>query len=167
MKGFIYKIWSENGDKVYIGSTKKAYLSNRWADHRSKYRCKKGRRCSSYDLFDEYGLDNCKCTLLEKIEFNTLDELRIKEQEWIDKHIYCVNVIKSKPMSKEEENICKHNYYLSVKDTLEYKERCKLAREKYYPKRKEVITCECGVSYTKGHQSRHKKSNVHQAFLQK
>ena len=34
----VYKIWSHAGDKIYIGSTTKDYLSKRMTDHRSAYK---------------------------------------------------------------------------------------------------------------------------------
>ena len=33
----IYKIWSPNGDNIYIGSTTKKYLSQRMVEHRCDY----------------------------------------------------------------------------------------------------------------------------------
>lgn len=162
ISGFIYKIWSAAGEKVYIGSTRKLYLSNRWAGHRSKYRLQKGRPCASSILFDEYGMDNCSCEMLEKVCADSLEGLRLKEQEWIEKHPTCVNKVKAGPMTSEAEKECKHKYYLSVKDSEEYKEKAKEARLKHAPKRKEVIQCECGGTYTLGHRSRHFQSKAHQ-----
>ena len=34
----VYKIWSPQGDKIYIGSTTKIYLSQRMDKHRSDYK---------------------------------------------------------------------------------------------------------------------------------
>ena len=34
----VYKIWSTAGDKIYIGSTTKEYLSQRMDKHRSGYK---------------------------------------------------------------------------------------------------------------------------------
>ena len=55
----IYKIESHLGDKIYVGSTAKEYLSQRFQYHRSGYKLwKSGKsdKVMSYDLFDEYGL---------------------------------------------------------------------------------------------------------------
>jgi len=56
----IYKIWSHSGDKIYIGSTCKNYLSERMTSHRGQYaQWKKNNtrdRISSFDLFEEYEL---------------------------------------------------------------------------------------------------------------
>ena len=61
--GKIYKIQSHVGDKIYIGSTTKQYLSQRMDRHRNKYKgWKKGkeRLTNSFLLFDEYGLEICE-----------------------------------------------------------------------------------------------------------
>jgi hypothetical protein len=54
--GKIYKIESHLGDKVYIGSTTKEYLSQRMTAHRESFnQWKKGKRelTTSFLLFDE------------------------------------------------------------------------------------------------------------------
>ena len=67
----IYKIMSHLGDKVYIGSTAKKTLAMRMAHHRNDYKvwknqtAKKQNKIMSYDLFDEYGVDNCFIELIE------------------------------------------------------------------------------------------------------
>lgn len=92
MSAIVYKIWSHRGDRVYVGTTGKKYLSSRKADHVSKYRLKKGMRCSSYDLFDAYGVENC--------EFEEIDRARTereryeKERKWINK-LKAINTIKN------------------------------------------------------------------------
>ena len=67
--GKLYKIESHQGDKIYIGSTTKEYLSQRFVAHRDDYKqYKKGKtigKMTSFNLFDEYGLDNCFITLIE------------------------------------------------------------------------------------------------------
>ena len=91
--GKVYKIWSNLGDKIYIGSTTKQYLSQRLAKHKSDYGIWKKGNChltSSYLLFDEYGLENCNIELLENCPCSSKDELRAKEGEYIRK-MPCVN----------------------------------------------------------------------------
>jgi hypothetical protein len=74
--GKIYIIESHLGDKIYIGSTTKEYLSQRMAKHKHDYTYFKKWRAdtgfafvTSYLLFDEYGVDNCKIELLETYYF--------------------------------------------------------------------------------------------------
>ncbi len=66
--GKIYRIWSLNTDKIYIGSTCDT-LSNRFCQHKKSYKQfknGKGQFCSSFNLFDLVGVENCKIEL----EFN-------------------------------------------------------------------------------------------------
>jgi hypothetical protein len=52
----IYKIESHLGDKIYIGSTTKEYLSQRMDSHRGNYKVwKDGKinKTTSFELFDE------------------------------------------------------------------------------------------------------------------
>ena len=77
-KAKVYKIWSTRGDKIYVGSTCKDYLSQRMTAHRCSYRQWKSKSIkytSSFLLFDEYGLENCFIELLEAKECNSKDEL--------------------------------------------------------------------------------------------
>jgi hypothetical protein len=88
-KGKVYKIWSPNGDKIYIGSTTKEYLSQRIHHHRYCYRLKKGYTTACI-LFEEYGVENCKIELLEAKECTSRDELAQLEGKYI-RDLECVN----------------------------------------------------------------------------
>ena len=83
----IYKIYSHVGDKIYIGSTTKQLLSQRMAKHRSEYkRWKSGGKCSfirSYELFDEYGIENCFIELIEAKPCMNSDEKNKLEGKYV------------------------------------------------------------------------------------
>ena len=84
--GKIYKIESHCGDKVYIGSTTKEYLSQRMDAHRRGYKQWKNGTThflTAFIIFDEYGLENCKIILLEACICNTKDELYAREAHYI------------------------------------------------------------------------------------
>ena len=52
----IYKITSHLGDKIYIGSTTKKYLSDRMASHRGAYKdwkAEKRTKTYSFEIFDD------------------------------------------------------------------------------------------------------------------
>ena len=93
----IYKIYSHVGDKIYIGSTTKPLLSQRMTKHRSEYkRWKSGGKggfIRSYELFDEYGIENCIIELIEakhcmdSDEKNKLEGKYIRELECVNKNI--------------------------------------------------------------------------------
>ena len=89
----IYKIWSTQGDKIYVGATCKEYLSQRMVAHRGDYnKWKSGKhgKISSFILFEEYGLENCFIELLEAKECNSKDELLQLEGKYI-RELECVN----------------------------------------------------------------------------
>ena len=93
----IYKIFSNKGDKIYIGSTTKQFIGERMAKHRSDYLkwkkgCKYTSKLTSFLLFDEYGLENCFITTIEFVACTTKNELLLKEASHIKKNIEkCVN----------------------------------------------------------------------------
>ena len=47
----VYKIWSTQGNKIYIGSTTKYYLSQRMDKHRTDYRRWKDKRSNFITSF--------------------------------------------------------------------------------------------------------------------
>ena len=91
----IYKIESHLGDKIYIGSTAKEYLSQRFQQHKNAYkRWKNGivGKYTSFELFDEYGIENCQIVLIEAYPCNSKDEKNAKEGHYI-KTLNCVNKV--------------------------------------------------------------------------
>jgi len=90
----IYQITDIGCNKCYIGSTCEN-LCNRMARHRANYKKflnGKGSHTRSYDLFNEYGIENCKIELMEYFKCDTLQELRKREGEHI-KNTECVNKV--------------------------------------------------------------------------
>ena len=89
----IYKIWSHKGDKIFIDSTTKEYLSQRMTAHRLKYnQWKEGKSNKeiSFDLFDEYGVENCQISLIEEFPCSSKDQLRVRKEFHVGL-IPCVN----------------------------------------------------------------------------
>ena len=106
---FIYKIECLGGDAndIFIGSTIQP-LSKRMALHRTHYKEKcdgKNVKCPSSILFDKYGIENCKISLIEQVNLNNRLELERLEQQYI-KNINCVNKIQNKPIIKIENKFC-------------------------------------------------------------
>ena len=94
-KGTVYKIIADNDETqmAYIGSTCKSQLSARMSYHRADYKAfkdgKKTNFTSSFLLFDKFGVENCKIIFLESYDVSSKDELKSKEQIWIDKIPNC------------------------------------------------------------------------------
>ena len=95
--GKIYKIeyiYSNDDEAIYIGSTTKKYLSQRMTAHRAAYKRYNKTSIgfmSSFIMFNKYGVNNCKISLLENVISSNSDELKIHECKYI-KLLNCVNI---------------------------------------------------------------------------
>lgn len=91
-KGKIYKIVDVGYSKCYIGSTCES-LSRRMTRHKATYKQYLNGRSNnirSFELFDEFGFDNCKIELIEYYPCSTKEELHKREGFFI-KETECVN----------------------------------------------------------------------------
>lgn len=151
----IYKI--QGGSMLYIGSTTKQYLSQRWSQHKSDY-LKKKNKTSAWNIFDSVGIDKCSIILLETFPCKSVDELRARERYWIEKE-NCVN--RCIPGRTKEE------YYLIHKNEAIEKTRRWIVNNKDKRKQWEsmIIECPCGIKYTQSNKSRHLKSKAHDVNL--
>jgi hypothetical protein len=138
----IYKIESHLGNKIYIGSTCKEYLSQRFQCHLSDYkRYKKGTRSliSSFILFNEYGPENCKIVLIESYPCNNIDEKNAREGYFI-KELECVNIKKMGHTKKEYYEDNKESFSIKNKEKYEKnKEKIKERVNKYNISNNEII----------------------------
>jgi len=164
----VYKIESYLGDKIYIGSTTKLYLSQRMAGHKNDYdNWKHGLRgkVMSFELFDEYGFENCSIILLESIKCESKDELKQRESHYINS-LMCINKnIPGRP--KKEYNQDKKESITQWQKTYndKNKEKIKEYKKTYKQDHKEQTTCECGGSYDMDHRARHFKTIKHLKYL--
>jgi hypothetical protein len=88
-KGKIYKIWSAQTDKVYIGSTTQA-LSKRMSGHRASYRKKRSNGIpytTSCQILDH---DDAKIELIENCPCDSREHLLVREGYYI-RSLDCVN----------------------------------------------------------------------------
>ena len=143
----VYKIWSPQGDKIYIGSTTKELLCQRMTAHRKEYRKWKmtNIQCvTSYLLFEEFGIETCFIELLEAKECNSKDELRQLEGKYIREEQNCVNK------------------RIEGRTHKEYRED---HRERIKAKKAVLFSCACGSTFCKEARSRHERTNKHQTFI--
>jgi len=171
-KGKIYKIESHLGDKIYIGSTTKEYLSQRMTAHRgdfSKWKQGKHNNVSSYELFEEYGIENCEIILLELYPCNSKDELSAKEAHYI-KTLNCVNkVIPGRTQkqyvqdNKDKIKVRKMKYYQDNKDKI--KEQQKKYDETHKERRTKPFNCECGCTIQLTDKARHQRTKKHMDLM--
>jgi len=95
--GKIYKIepiYDHEENEVYYGSTTK-FLYKRISEHKLNHRCWNNgmtHKLTVYDLFDKYGVENCRIYLVQEYPCNSKEELQAKEGEYI-KANKCVNKI--------------------------------------------------------------------------
>ncbi len=190
--GKIYKICDIAYNMTYYGSTAET-LSQRMSRHRSGYRQYKSRncdKCTSYDIFDKYGIENCKIELVELYPCASKIELKKREGEHI-KNNSCVNKIiagrTSPEWAKDNRNLMNaynQKYYNSNKAHIldrkkEYREANKdnihAKQKEYREKNKEQIqarastplVCDvCGGRYTLDHKSEHIRARKHQIALE-
>jgi len=120
--GKVYKITSTQTDKIYIGSTCKKYLSQRFTTHKSTYESWKAGKHHYVSSFELMQHEDAQIGLLEAFSCKGRDELRAKETEWMQKlRAQCVNK------------------YLPVTDPVRNAARSKLTKAKYWQAKKEKI----------------------------
>ena len=184
----VYKIWSTQGDKIYIGSTTKQYLSQRMDNHRSEYKRWKQDMCafvSSYLIFEEYGLENCFIELLEAKECISKDELLQLEGKYI-RELVCENKriagrTKKEYLEDNKERI-KQYHEDNKEKLLEYhkqyrtdnkgkisdvnKQYHELHKDSIHQRNNEKYNCDCGGKYTRSGKAQHLKSIKHCQFIE-
>jgi len=193
-KGKIYKLWSPQGNEIYIGSTTNL-LANRFAGHKSKH------NCSSKYLFQNY--TDVRIELIEAFACNNKMELNKREgehirvndclnkliagrtkQEWQKQH-YENNKEQIAEYKKEwyednKEKIAEYHkewyeankekkkeYYEANKEKLaeKKKERYEANKEEILERMKEKIKCECGCEVSRNNIPRHRRSNNHKEIM--
>lgn len=133
-QGKIYKIECFETGLVYVGSTCKKYLSQRLQKHLENYRNyldnkKYGTHyVSSYEVLEH---NHYKIILLESCPCSSIDELKAREQYYIDT-LECVN--RQNPIAKEN---YRQECYEKNKDTLrqkwkEYAEKNRESKTAYH-----------------------------------
>ena len=176
----IYKIIDNNYTKCYIGSTCES-LSQRMARHRQHYKyyltTNPKKSMTSFYLFDEMGIDNCKIELIENFPCNNKEEL-LKREGYHIQNNECVNRCVAgrtakeykeyyNPMNTEKIKEGLHKWYEKNKEKVKqynetYRENNK---DKIQARSKEVVECSCGAVITKYKLNRHIQSKKHQEYL--
>lgn len=187
--GKIYKIISNQTDKIYIGSTIQKYLSDRLGGHNYEYKRFLSGEKKYISSFDLMKYEDHKIILLENFPCNTKEELLAREQYYIDmnKNI-CVNnqcaqrdskkyYQDNKERIKEKVKVyAENNKEMIAQKKKQYREQKKQEineRKKHYyqenkdeilQKQKEKIKCNiCNKEIRKGGMARHIR-NIHEEF---
>jgi hypothetical protein len=155
----IYIIYSPLGDLKYYGSTYMG-LHSRFMKHITSY-VNKNDYCSSFDIFDKYGVINCSIQLVLNVKCENKLELHKIERDYITSNV-CVNrnipsCIIYNTADTQQEN--RHLYYVSNIDT--YKKKYEDTKND----RAVMINCICGKTHRTDGTLRHKKTNFHKRFI--
>lgn len=175
MIGIIYKIITNCSNEIYIGSTKNC--KERWYHHKSNYKIWKNRTqgyCSSFELFDKHGVDNCKMIKIKQYEVVDENHLHALEQLWINK-LKSINKLSAfviDPILKKiREEYMKKWYEANKQQKVEYDKKYhekNKARRKEQNKKwgEEIITCDiCNLTMRRSSKSRHEKRKQHQTMM--
>jgi len=176
--GKIYKIVSDNTDKIYIGSTC-SMLSKRLHGHKNSYtQFLKGNKTntSSSELIK---LGNVDIILIENYSCESKEQLHARERYHIEQN-KCICVNKLLPIRNSKE------YYQDNKEKIaEYKkeytelniEKIKERNKEYYQENKEIIAekqrlylkeikCVCGSNFVRNGRIRHEKTLKHIKYIE-
>ena len=143
--GQVYKIWSSECDKVYVGSTKQL-LRNRLSKHKVNFRAwQKGKGCyvTSFEILAH---DDAEIELIEEREFGDKQAMLECEKYWVQT-LDTVN--KFRPIFTRDER---------RQDLIEWKYRNrdkKLAHQKKYMKTYTSTCPHCQHMMRKDHLKRH------------
>ena len=89
-RGKIYKIESQQTDKVYVGSTTEPTLARRLAKHRANYKSYLNGKFNFVSSFDILKYEESQIILIESYPCNNKDKLRARKQFHI-KNNNCIN----------------------------------------------------------------------------
>ena len=190
--GKIYRITDISYTKFYYGSTVQS-LAMRMSGHREAYkRYLKGLvsiHCRVYDLFEEFGIQNCRIELVEAHPCDSREELGKREGFYIEQHD-CVNKCvagrtqtdyKKEWYQKNKTRILNNMQKLYEEDKENILQRNKLYRDAhkaelsehhkiYYQENKDIlhrkVTCSiCKSVYTHCRKAVHERTQKHQKAL--
>ena len=157
--GRIYKIVSDETDKIYIGSTTQP-LSKRLSVHKALYKQYLAGNSNNVTSFDLIALGPVQIILVESFPCNNREELEKRECYYINefKNIVVNRVHPTRTMkeyrqyNKEKIRQQDKQYHIDNKEQIhEYKNKPNL--------------CGCGGNYTTANKSIHLKSIKHQNYL--
>jgi hypothetical protein len=157
----IYKIWSSNTEKIYIGSTTQK-LCVRLVEHKSKFKKYKNETSKYYtSSFELLKYDDAKIELIEEYKCDNKEQLYKREGEIIRQNKdLCVNMLVAGRSYTE--------YRLNNKDKIN--ERSKIYRRTHKEKinlyASQPYKCACGLCIRYDSKGKHFQSITHNRFLQ-
>lgn len=157
-KSKVYKLVSNQTDKIYVGSTTQP-LCERKAGHKQNYRKYLSGKYHYVTSFEIVKYEDCDIVLLEEINCENKMHLHAKEREYIEK-LECCN--KNIPTRSKKE------YYEIYKIT--HKEHITKYNNKYIKEKPNFIyrkcLCICGSVYKRNNDYHHCHTKKHVKFMQ-
>ena len=185
MIGRVYKIIVNCSNECYVGSTLQECRA-RWQEHKALYHSWLNNVCktktSSFELFEKYGIDNCKIILIREYDVVDKQHLKVYEQLWINKlkpinkvNPFWIKILTHKLQYKKLiENNPNHNqddyqkrlarnpnhnqdeYQRKLRNNPNFnKDVYEKRRQQQLKNKAEKITCECGKIISRGNISKH------------
>lgn len=155
-RGKIYKLVCNHCGEFYVGSTTEPYLSRRLSSHKSV--AKKNGSVKLYAHFIQFGWDQASITLLESFACDNNDELRAKEELWLQQLQPSLNAKKAFATIDDRKEWIKSYIQLPErKDSLQQYYNRVIETKQYY--------CQA-CNYTAlnlSHLKMHQKTNKHNA----
>ncbi len=161
MIGYIYKIQSNCGKVLYIGSTIQK-LKKRFNHHKTK----KGYTCAitKYLNDPDYIFSN-GCELIKEYEVVDRNHLYAYEQLFLNRFKHCINGQDALRLLKKEKGK-QYNKEYRQNNRKEIKQKSKEYKENNKDKINAKVLCECGISGTHTNIARHAKTNKHKSYLE-
>ena len=178
-KGKIYQIINSKTPDIYVGSTARNTLAERMSEHRNIAKNKLYNERIVYISMRAIGIEHFNIILLEDYPSENKDQLRMKEQEWIQK----LNpILNDRRAFRSEEEKMKYQLdynkiYFNTPEIKVHRQTYQKAYDKIYREKNidrirkiksEPILCKvCSVTTTRNHIKRHESSQLHQNNLLK
>lgn len=163
VKGKIYKIVADDTTNIYIGSTIKRLLCERFKCHKNDH-----NNTGSKILFT---YPNTRIELIERYECESINKLREREQHYINlnKDI-CLNKFRAhrtkEQISIEANERAKKHYADNKEQKIKRVKEYRLENlEKIQKYKQEAVICDCGASVSRAGFAKHKRTNKHIELL--
>jgi hypothetical protein len=174
---FVYSLIANKSGDMYIGSTIKS-LEQRLKNHESNYRCfmngTSKKYITSYEILkqgdyrieSQHDLINCTKKQLRQSEGESIQLFNC-----VNKRVECRTPEEYRKAHYEEIKENKANYREDNREELrqkqeDYRDKIAVGAHEVQHKTEGKITCECGCSYLKCNEKRHKNSKIHEFALQ-
>lgn len=165
--GYIYKIISNQTDKIYIGSTIRD-LNERMREHKNKYKQYLNDKYCYVTSYDIVKFDDAKIELIKEVIFSDRKELNKIEGEYIKSTENATNKrVEGRTVKEYHQNNYQQNKEKIIERNQIYREN-NMDRIKLHDKDRDQIksTCECGSTFIARKKLKHERTLKHLNYMQ-